>query len=1292
MFSKRIVWVIFVSFGLALLGFSVPAGAKMDASENTAQIPENWLSQVKKNIEESEYYLSSAERQVLPETTALWQAPNRAHNFRTLFTEKGPMVIQRIADKSEWTWGLELVSVKCPISDMTDTGLHPSIFPPNTDVISVKDNWIEYCRGDYLSEWYKNDSKGLEQGFTLYDTADAPWNIPEQRLIEGDNASVISFDIAVHGNLIPIMTNYNQITFSDVAGKNVMKYGNLKVTDAHGKCLDANLKLLNEDASQSSHPYQMRITVDMSQAVFPVTIDPLAESIGWSLESNDAGAAMGTVSTAGDVNGDGYSDVIIGAHAYSSTYGDVGKVWVYYGSSTGLSSTPWTAVGADESDQQTSPGFGWAVNTAGDLNGDNISDIIVSAPFYDTDDYDTAGAVFVWYGSSTGLGASGIPSNADWKSTGLCEESNLGFSVSSAGDIIGNGYASIIVGGFGYYDNNQKSFGEPGYAAVWYGSSNGLQQSAPQWTMDDYDLTAVGWEVANAGDVDGDGYGDILVSVYTENQVYLWYGSSSGVSVDYDILSGSGLFGYSVATAGDINGDGYADVIIGAPHAGDYCGTSPGGYEGRILVYHGSSSGISTTANWSTYGKCPQGFYGQELGTRVGTAGDINGDGYADIFAKTGPNRDTTFVWYGSSTGLPSIENTDNAQWSGEGGGNIYFRVGSTAGDINGDGYSDLISGEMYWSNGQTNEGRAILYYGSGSGLGAAEAWSVEGNSGGAFLGYSVASAGDVNGDGYSDVMVGAYTYTSGQSLEGKVFAYYGTATGLPTTASWTAESNQANALFGGSVASAGDVNGDGYADVIVGAHGYTSTLTAEGAAFVYFGHNTGLSAASDWLTVGGQANAHCGASVASAGDVNGDGYSDVIIGTPGWDDSGANNGRIRVYYGLSSQPLVAYDEKFGANAGECFGSCVASAGDTNRDGRSDVIIGAPNYSNGQSQEGRVYVYYGTSTGIGNATVWTKEENQAGAHLGAWVAPAGDVDGNGYSDICIVAPDFDYPETGEGMVWVYYGSSSGLPTNPNWSFQGNQAGADLSVATTAGDVNGDGYSDFMVGMHFYDVTTDSGTLDAAGRVIIFRGSSSGLVTNNQGDEDPFPWIINGDAEDASIGASIASAGDVDGDGHADILIGQSTYTNGQIWEGRAFMYYGSAEGGLGKGLRPQQFRGGSAVPICYLGKSYSSNSVQLKVLANTPFGKGKVRLQCEVKPLGTAFDGSTGLTTGSWTSVEPGGTTLSVTKSSLSSGTVYHWRVRLFSSPASLPLQPTCTPWISIPWNSSAEGDFRAAS
>ncbi len=222
----------------------------------------------------------------------------------------------------------------------------------------------------------------------------------------------------------------------------------------------------------------------------------------------------------------------------------------------------------------------------------------------------------------------------------------------------------------------------------------------------------------------------------------------------------------------------------------------------------------------------------------------------------------------------------------------------STAGDVNGDGYCDCLIGAQAYSNGETYEGRAYVYYGSSTGLSLTPDWTGESNQLLAFYGVSVSEAGDVNGDGYSDVIIGALWYDNGESNEGRAYVYYGSPTGLSLTPDWIGESNQANAHYGYSVSTAGDVNGDGYSDVIIGAYQYSNGETYEGCAYVYYGSPIGLSLTPDWIGESNQANAYYGISVSTTGDVNGDGYSDIIVGAYCYDNGEGDEGRAYVYYG----------------------------------------------------------------------------------------------------------------------------------------------------------------------------------------------------------------------------------------------------------------------------------------------------------------------------------------------------------------------------------------------------------
>jgi len=346
----------------------------------------------------------------------------------------------------------------------------------------------------------------------------------------------------------------------------------------------------------------------------------------------------------------------------------------------------------------------------------------------------------------------------------------------------------------------------------------------------------------------------------------------------------------------------------------------------------------------------------------------------------------------------------------------------ATAGDVNGDGYADVIVGAPSYDNDQREEGRAYVYYGSPSGPSKTPDWMAEGDQEFAGFGFSVASAGDVNGDGYDDVIVGAYLYDNGEPNEGRAYVYYGSAAGLSLTPDWTGEINQVGAQFGYSVGTAGDVNGDGYSDVIIGAFLYDNGQDAEGGAFVYHGSASGLSATPDWSAESNQAGARFGASVGTAGDVNGDGFDDVIVGAYNYDHGEIDEGRAAVYEGsasgLSRTPSWTVD---GKQSGAQLGYAVGTAGDVNGDGFDDVVVGADQYAHGQTNEGEIAIYTGSATGLSPQRVVWSESDQSDALLGSAAGTAGDVDGDGFADVIAGAQFFDHGQTDEGVAVVFRG-------------------------------------------------------------------------------------------------------------------------------------------------------------------------------------------------------------------------------------------------------------------------------
>ncbi|MDP1916481.1 MAG: integrin alpha [Myxococcales bacterium] len=1152
--------------------------------------------------------LAAAEYQPSPGTSGP-SAPNRAHGLRLSWRDDGVAVDDRLS-------GERLVTLTT-LGLGRDAHLEPlgTARAQLTSSGRVERTWPQ------LTEWWLNSADGAEQGWTLVERP------------SGQGSLVLQ--VAVAG--AEVLATGDGLALESKAGR-VLSYGHLAARDAAGRELAAHLAV---------DPQGFRLEVDDDDASYPIVIDPLLTSASWITEGNQLLAAFGySVASAGDVNGDGFSDVIVGAHLFDNGFTDEGQAFVYHGSAAGLSTTPaWTA----DSDQPLAY-FGQSVASAGDVNDDGFSDVIIGAPQY-TNDQTQEGRVFVYLGSATGL------SSMPWTTERNVANASFGASVASAGDVDDDGYSDIIIGAF------RTPMG--GLAVVHRGGPGGLDPMAAWETGTPQMGAAFGVSVASAGDVNGDGYSDIIVGASSydqgqtdEGQAFIYRGGPAGPEINAAwIVEGNqddARLGSSVASAGDVNGDGLSDVLVGVR------GYTNGHLnEGRVLGFYGRTGALFTTSSWQFESNQD----GALMGSSVASAGDVNGDGFSDVlvgapsFDGVVTNEGRVSLFFGGAAGLGTAP-----AWSTSGQALSSFGASvASAGDVNGDGFSDVIIGAADHDNGATDEGRAVVFLGYASGLPVGTTWSVSGPQAAALLGSSVASAGDVNGDGYSDILVSAPQFDRGGADEGVVFLYLGSPTGVPTgTPSVTLEGSQASSFFGYSVASAGDVNGDGFGDVIIGAFGYDDPQMNEGRVSVYLGAAVSPLGLPPWTVESNQEDSNFGLSVASAGDVNGDGYSDVIVGAPRFDGLVTDEGAAFVYLG-SATGLTTQRWTTTSNQQQAYlGTSVASAGDVNGDGYSDVIVGAPAYSNSQSNEGRVTVFAGSATGLALTPLATLEVNQQSAFFGTSVASAGDVNGDGLSDVIVGAPRFENVEVGEGAAFVFPGDPNGV--NPSaWRAEGNQnnAGFGGSVAS-AGDVNGDGFSDVIVGAEqFSNIQT------AEGRAFVFHGSAAGLLPSATRTFEP-------NQMGAAFGHSVASAGDVNGDGFSDVIIGASSFDAFALDVGGAVV----VQGGDGLAGLPRQLtqdfggpRGAGAnvsLPGVLKGRMVDATG------APTP----RHQFEFEVKPVGTRFDGLGGVRS----MRVAGGALSTATVQSLAPGR-YHWRARVRSG-ASLGR------WVSFGGNQEFEADF----
>jgi hypothetical protein len=615
----------------------------------------DWWSKAQRSIQLEQYGIVGGGAD-----GARFLAANPAHHFQARFDAAGVSLVP--TGGAPWEWRLSL----------RGWGRAGALNEPGVPAVRAGQDRVDFDRGP-LAEWFVNSPQGLEHGFT----------VPVRPELEGNG---LALDLAVEGGLRPVFApDGKAVDFYSTGSVSVLRYGKLVVTDAVGADVPARMEPIAGG---------IRIAVEDSGAIYPLTIDPLATTPSWTIVGEHMDDQLGeSVASAGDVNGDGYADIIVGAYV-NSNYN--GKVYLFLGGPSGPSTTPsWTAVGAGGEE------FGESVASAGDVNKDGYADVIIGAPNYSHNTI--GGKAYVFLG-----GPGGLSTTPAWTAVGEAVNEDFGYAVASAGDVNKDGYADVIVGGYNYNSGTGKAY-------LYRGSASGLSTTASWTAVGEMVSDQFGRVVGTAGDVNKDGYADVIIGAPgwdgspTGNsfigRVYLYTGSASGLSATAAAIGtgehASDYYGWSAGTAGDVNKDGYADIVVGAYGY-------PGQGYGKVYVYYGKSSltNFFGTPSWSVLG---QNLGMNSFGFHVATAGDVNKDGYADVVISSGLGIGVGYaqVFLGGASGLATTPS-----WTAQGDtttSNQYGYCVATAGDVNGDGYADVLVGD---SGTNYNTGAAYLYLG----------------------------------------------------------------------------------------------------------------------------------------------------------------------------------------------------------------------------------------------------------------------------------------------------------------------------------------------------------------------------------------------------------------------------------------------------------------------------------------------------------------------------------------------------------------------------------------------------
>ena len=843
---------------------------------------------------------------------------------------------------------------------------------------------------------------------------------------------------------------------------------------------------------------------------------------------------------------------------------------------------------------------GYSIRPAGDVNGDGLADVIIGAPFATRLGTNTVGETYLVYGSTNGVPTSYADLTNTWLDgtngiilTGFEQQDYSGYAVDGAGDVNGDGYDDILIGAYRAYGFWSQT-GIAGKTYLVYGGSHLPAQIHlnPSWFNGTNGTVFAGAAndiysgetLAGIGDVNGDGYADFIIGAkygrgthsYYVGHTYLVYGSPhpypANITLNSDWLNGTNgmtfegltntlMIGKSVSAAGDVNGDGYADFLTGSD------GAQPDGYgnQGAAFLVFGQSAKfaplVTLSPTWAT-GTNGVWFTGatnqSNLAGLSAAAGDVNADGFDDILLnQTFADTNHAALVYGRGN-FPSTVNLVRNWFDGANGsllaGNFLASL-SGAGDVNHDGADDLLLGLTLSSPmGITNAGAAYLVYGSRRGLPASQTLSLasmNGTNGCAFggdqlgvgNGIHVSGAGDFNGDGVDDALVSFSTASANGILNvGKTALIFGR---YPILA---VDPFAAHMSGGTSVAIHGALLGNG--SDITGV-----TLCGIPAAIV------GQSTTSVWVTAGASPTA---------------GVGDVVVDSVSFGTTVASNAFTYTVSEISwlgtNGSTVAENEAASAAKGGVFAPLKAGLTASHVFTITNSGLAPLNISGWSltGEQGDLWSQSGmpsTLTAGATASVTLTYASTVAGHHVAQVAITND---------SLISP---WRINVEGSAWALTsmagpaaGGNTLTITNGHLGVVTNVRVDGVSVAIVDSGASWvtiempanstPGLKDIVVQTETGDISMPSAyTYNPAG---VIEGhlppwNATTVLTNTTYDGTN-GLIFAGSEESLLAGVSVASAGDVNGDGFDDALIGFRQSLVSGAYRSGAFLVYGRTEG------------------------------------------------------------------------------------------------------------------------------------